>query len=428
MKESNESNNNEVKVETNKENDMRLEQISREEKRKKLRKNVIESCIIIIICVAIYSIIQTFFIQLVRTDQLSMYPTIGQDEIWLVDKWSWITEHNLKRGDIILFQEPSVLFYDDSTYNEENIIAKYDNMFSNSMSKRVIALPGEHIYIKDEKVYVNGIKLEEPYLHDPSTNLEESVRKCYFLDITVPDDCVFVMGDNRRSSDDSRNYGCIPFDKIQGFMEKKLYPVEEKYSKAEIAELVKKNLNVDNYKIEEITIPLVYVQTAGKCEIINSGYKNLRITYNISNGTEDYIYTEQNIEKEISNTKVYNTNSKNVRETQKAGFSMSIETIEKQYSTYLRCVFEDAYTYRYIGEEEIDGEKCIVCDFIEDEDITLGNDTYRYWIREKDGIILKIKEDEVIKFYKVELNQVTDDDFKYRTDTSNYSKIVRKYN
>ena len=90
-----------------------------------------------------------------------------------------------------------------------------------SYIKRVIGLPGEHVQIKDGKVYINGEELEEKYLSDEVVTEAEGGQ---FIDIIVPEDTVFTMGDNRSHSSDSRRFGCIPYEKIEGKVVFRFWP------------------------------------------------------------------------------------------------------------------------------------------------------------------------------------------------------------
>ena len=75
--------------------------------------------------------------------------------------------------------------------------------------KRVIALPGETVEIRDNQVYVNGNPIAEPYLPDGTTMRD-------FDEISIPVNHVFMMGDNRNQSRDSRVFGPIPRNDIVG--------------------------------------------------------------------------------------------------------------------------------------------------------------------------------------------------------------------
>lgn len=80
--------------------------------------------------------------------------------------------------------------------------------------KRVIALPGDHVQITDDRtVLVNGVELEEEYIGDYTTRCTNSPMNC---DVTVPPGHVFTLGDNRNGSEDSRFYGMVSEDRIIG--------------------------------------------------------------------------------------------------------------------------------------------------------------------------------------------------------------------
>ena len=93
-----------------------------------------------------------------------------------------------------------------------------------SYIKRIIALPGEHIEIKDGKVYINGEELEENYLTE---GVETNADGGQFLDIVVPEKSVFLMGDNRSQSTDSRCFGCVPLEKIESKVWIRVWPLDK---------------------------------------------------------------------------------------------------------------------------------------------------------------------------------------------------------
>ena len=89
-----------------------------------------------------------------------------------------------------------------------------------SYIKRVIGLPGDHIEIKDGNVYRNGEKLEEEYLREVKTETQEEE----YSDVIVPENTIYVMGDNREQSKDSRSFGCIPYDRVNGYIVCRIWP------------------------------------------------------------------------------------------------------------------------------------------------------------------------------------------------------------
>ena len=159
-------------------------------------------------------------------DGESMYPTLVQDERLLVNRLGRTTKTLPQRGEIITIEEPSKIRYSANEINQSSPIAIYEkkdglNWFiynfleigKRSYIKRVIALPGEYVEIREGKVYINGEELQEEYL--PTNTNTEITSEVGFDNLIVPENCVFVMGDNRAHSADSRNFGCIPIEKIE---------------------------------------------------------------------------------------------------------------------------------------------------------------------------------------------------------------------
>ena len=95
-------------------------------------------------------------------------------------------------------------------------------MNKTSYIKRVIGLPGDHVVIKDGKVYINDQEFEESYLQSGVVT-DNGHGNC--TDITVPENTVFVMGDNRSQSSDSRCFGCIPLEKIESKVWIRIWPL-----------------------------------------------------------------------------------------------------------------------------------------------------------------------------------------------------------
>lgn len=171
--------------------------------------------------------------------QVSMKPTLEQDQRLWLNRWTRTTKKIPERGEIITFEAPSKKSFTATEIDNNNPVAKYENEPTNifgkfvkyvlefgkdSYIKRVIALPGEHVEIKDGKVYINGEELDEPYLQD---GVVTDVIGVGFSDFVVPENTVFAMGDNRPHSTDCRVFGCIPLEKIESTVAIRIWPLNK---------------------------------------------------------------------------------------------------------------------------------------------------------------------------------------------------------
>jgi len=132
---------------------------------------------IVIIAFILSMLLRTFIIEGRIVPSESMVPTIKVGDRLLVNKFIFYFKEPT-RGDIVVFRPPQVLN------------AKYDYV------KRVIGLPGDKVEIKDSKLFLNDREVNEPYLAEP--------MRTDFGPVTVPENSLLVMGDNRNSSFDSR--------------------------------------------------------------------------------------------------------------------------------------------------------------------------------------------------------------------------------
>ncbi len=192
-------------------------------------KDILEWTYCIIIAVVFALLIRYYIGTPTIVKMSSMNPTLIENERLLLNRWVRTSKKMPNRGDIITFEKPSKINYSSSEIDQQNPIAKYENEPTNfitkfsyyvlelgkeSYIKRVIALPGEHVQIKDGKVYINDKELKEDYLQkDVKTQIRNEIG---FNDFIVPNNCVFAMGDNREGSNDCRDFGCIPLEKIEG--------------------------------------------------------------------------------------------------------------------------------------------------------------------------------------------------------------------
>ena len=199
-------------------------------------KDIIEWIVCILVALILALLIRYFIGTPTVVKQSSMKPTLIENQRLILNRWTRTTNKMPERGDIITLEAPSEKYVYD--YDENNVIARYENEPTNwfnkfvyyfleigkeSYIKRVIALPDEHLEIKDGKVYINGEELDEPYLQEGVVTTVDSNQPYY--DLVVPENCVFVMGDNRSASTDSRAFGCIPLEKLEGTVWIRFWPL-----------------------------------------------------------------------------------------------------------------------------------------------------------------------------------------------------------
>ena len=205
-------------------------------------KEVLEWIYCIIIALVLAMLFRYFIGTPTVVQMSSMYPTLEQNQRLWLNRWGRTTKTLPERGEIITFEEPSKIDYSASEIDEANPVAQYEErngwewfvknfleIGKRSYIKRVIALPGEHVQIKDGKVYINDEELDEPYLQD---GIVTDVIGAGFDDFVVPENCVFAMGDNRNHSKDCRAFGCIPLEKIESTVAIRIWPLD-KWGKVE---------------------------------------------------------------------------------------------------------------------------------------------------------------------------------------------------
>lgn len=205
-------------------------------------REIMEWLICIIIAVALALVVRYYIGTPTIVQQTSMDPTLKpNDRLWL-NRWGRTIGKIPERGEIITFEAPSVKRVEEIDYDNPVAIYNYEpqgllEKFSyyvletgkKSYIKRVIGLPGEYVEIKEGNVYIDGEKLEEDYLIDGVvTDMVQGTRdESFFTNFTVPEDCVFAMGDNRAGSTDCRSFGCIPLEKIEGTVLFRFWPFEK---------------------------------------------------------------------------------------------------------------------------------------------------------------------------------------------------------
>ncbi len=157
-------------------------------------------------------LVKTFLIQPFWIPSESMMDTIHVNDRVMVNKLAFRFGEP-QRGDIVVFRDPAAPEVDESI--PEAVIRSVLEAVgvrsggSEPLIKRVIGLPGETITITDNQVHIDGVALSEPYLADGLVMPDEGP-------FTVGEDEVFVMGDNRPFSFDSRRFGTIPYEDLMG--------------------------------------------------------------------------------------------------------------------------------------------------------------------------------------------------------------------
>ena len=159
-----------------------------QEEKKSYLKEILSFALIIIGVL----LIKRYVVTPIEVSGDSMYSTLKDGDIMILNKISYKI-HGIKRFDVVVIRS-----------NDSLII------------KRVIGLPNEIIRIKDNKLYINDVLIEQNFLDDKEKTID-------FKYETV-DDCYFVMGDNRDISKDSRELGCFDISKIEGTTSFTIFP------------------------------------------------------------------------------------------------------------------------------------------------------------------------------------------------------------
>ena len=157
-------------------------------------KQLLQCTLVIAVAYGSYSFFRHFAIQPVRVVGASMAPTLHDSDYYVLNRWVYLVRDPQPK-DIVVFRDPQ-----DHSY----------------AVKRVIARSGDTIHLKGGHVYVNEKELEEPYLAPGTPTFTGPKDKEQF--IVCGNDQYFVLGDNRKNSADSREYGTVPRQNILGLI------------------------------------------------------------------------------------------------------------------------------------------------------------------------------------------------------------------
>lgn len=164
-----------------------------EKEQKKKKNEWLEWIKAILLAVGFVFLVRMFLFAPIVVEGPSMLPTLHDRDQMIVNKINY-TLGEPDRFDIVVFHAPE----------------------QNDFIKRVIGLPGEHVAVRDNVLYIDGEPVDEPFLNDRvfTNDFElEELEEGYEV---VPEDSVFVLGDNRSNSTDSRIIGVVPMDEVVG--------------------------------------------------------------------------------------------------------------------------------------------------------------------------------------------------------------------
>jgi signal peptidase I len=171
---------------------------------------------LVLIALGVAIIIKTFLFQAFYIPSESMVPTLEVGDRVFVNKLAYDIG-DIGRGEVIVFENPN-----PGEVPDRGAVSGFLHWLGEGIGfaqpenedfiKRVIALPGETIEIRDNVVYIDGEPLDEPYL-----TAEAKLHNGDYPATTVPEDSLFMMGDNRGNSADSRyGLGFVPIDRVVG--------------------------------------------------------------------------------------------------------------------------------------------------------------------------------------------------------------------
>ncbi|GAA2729609.1 signal peptidase I [Cellulomonas aerilata] len=161
------------------------------------RRRTAVALLVAVLLVGLLGLVRTHVVGPVRIASTSMEPTLFAGDVVLVDRRP-VQAETLARGDLVTFRDVR-----DGT----------------ETLKRVVGLPGERVSIVDSVLHVDGAPVSEPYVVDPD---DEGM---FNAQVVVPADSVYVLGDNRLVSVDSRDYGPVPEANLDGRVTVRIWPL-----------------------------------------------------------------------------------------------------------------------------------------------------------------------------------------------------------
>lgn len=168
---------------------------------------------LVVTVVIITTLLNTILFTFSTVQQSSMEHTLHQGDVLIIDKVSYFFG-SPKTGDVVVFVEDEAVtenYFKRLKVLFQDIASKFTGEpYRTRLVKRVIGFPGDEIRIEEGDVYINGVLFEEAYVEDLT------FAKVIEYPLVVAENHYFVLGDNRNVSKDSRHFGVIPENHIEG--------------------------------------------------------------------------------------------------------------------------------------------------------------------------------------------------------------------
>ena len=197
-----------------------------EKKGKGVLAEILDWVYCIVLAVVITLLVKNLIFSTTIVRKESMVPTLQDGNVLIVNRFAQVTGTPLERGDIVVIEAPlgSVAGSDLAYYKDDSFMEKVGKLFKKTLYiKRVIGLPGEHLVIDGDDIYINGQLIEENYTNPD----REKFPPNYDQEIEIPEGYIFCVGDNRDRSLDSRSLGLIPVNKVEGTASFRLFPFDK---------------------------------------------------------------------------------------------------------------------------------------------------------------------------------------------------------